>query len=200
MTKRHCGIISVRYLAEATAERQGRGTTTDRAAVCRPRPQRAPTPRRQFHDHARGWRPLLPSYLPVPHNLLRGDVPRDRPRGLCLRRATSRPSGVARPRVRRRASSSPLPPRPRVGDVVHGGSAALSAEAYLSRPSTQSRPRRAILPPPLLPLRCCPRQRLPGRSLSARPSPVKGGVASGGSRADSRPAARVPPLAPSPPP
>ena len=53
--------------------------------------------------------PLLPSYLPVSHALLHGNVPRDCPHGLSLRRAASRPSGVARPHARRRTPSSSPP-------------------------------------------------------------------------------------------
>ena len=89
----------------------------------------------------------------------RGDVPRDCPRDLRPRRAASRPAGVARTRVRRRAPPPfpSLPPRSRGlvrRDVLHGGSAALSAEAtFLAAVHAASSAARgpASLPLPLNP-------------------------------------------------
>ena len=62
-------------------------------------PWRATSRRCPFHDHARGRRAPAPSYLPVPHKLLCGNVPCDRPHGL-------RPWG-RRPAVESCADSRP---------------------------------------------------------------------------------------------
>ena len=48
----------------------------------RPRPRRAPTPRRLFQGHVCGRRPPVPFLPPRTPQPPCGDVPRDRPRGL----------------------------------------------------------------------------------------------------------------------
>ena len=147
MTKRRRGTISVPYSAETAAEApprpvarsrlQGRGAAADGAAARGPCWRRATSPCCPFHSSFRGQRPPLPSYLPVPRDLLRGNVPRDRSRGLLSRRSMFQPSGVARPRVRRRAPSPPPPPRPRArgrharrfGGLVREGASLAAANA-----------------------------------------------------------------------
>ena len=69
-------------------------------------PRRATSPRRPFHGQVRSRRAPAASYLPMSHELFRGNAPCDRPRGLRPWRTTSRPSKVARTCVRRRALSS----------------------------------------------------------------------------------------------
>ena len=104
------------------------------------RPRRATSPRRPFHGHVRGRQAPTPSYLPGPHKLLRGNVPCDRPCGLCSWRTTSRPSKVARNRVRRRTLSSPPPswhrvrggPTRRFGGLVRKGAPLTAVNAALS--------------------------------------------------------------------
>ena len=116
MTKRHCGTIAVRYSA----------LSAEGANSLPPVPRPSP------------W-PAAPRSLPTsscPTTSSAATCPAT-VRGLCLRRATSRPSGVARPHIRRRTPSPPLSPRSHVEDVVHGGEAA-SSQRRVSRDRQRS--------------------------------------------------------------
>ena len=111
----------------------------DRVTARGSRSRRATSPHHPFHGHVRGQRAPAPFLLLVPHDLLRGNVPRDRLRGLRPRRAMSRPSEVARPRVHWRTLSlaPPLGPRAqrgptwRFGGLVRKGASLADADAAL---------------------------------------------------------------------
>ena len=157
MTKRRRGTILVRYSAEAAVEvpprpvarsrLQGRGAAADGAAARGPCPRRATSLRRPFDSSFRGRRPPLPSYFPVPRDLLRGNVPRDRSRGLRSRRrrpdrreSCSLASGARRSDPRGQTVSPPdettMPPTP--------------SSRLVSRPSRLSGPLLAAPSPPAI--------------------------------------------------